>query len=101
MLSTIAAVSAAVTLALPLFAALTRLLRSPYGHDAFLKDWNDLKGTMAKIAAAMPEDKFKFKPTDPQRPVDVGRGGDGHGPGARAGNGRRRSAGPSPARRPT
>jgi uncharacterized damage-inducible protein DinB len=30
-------------------------------------DWNNLKGTMSKIAGAMPEDKFKFKPTDPQR----------------------------------
>ena len=32
-----------------------------------VKDWNDLKGTMAKIAAAMPEDKFSFKSTPAQR----------------------------------
>ena len=32
-----------------------------------LKDWNDLKGTMAKIAAAMPEDKFTYKSTEAQR----------------------------------
>ena len=32
-----------------------------------MKDWNDLKGTMAKIAAAMPEDKFSFKSTPAQR----------------------------------
>lgn len=32
-----------------------------------LKDWANLKGTMDKIAAAMPEDKFTFKPTPPQR----------------------------------
>lgn len=32
-----------------------------------VKDWNDLKGTMDKIAAAMPEDKFTFKSTPAQR----------------------------------
>jgi uncharacterized damage-inducible protein DinB len=32
-----------------------------------MKDWNDLKGTMNKIAAAMPEDKFPYKSTPPQR----------------------------------
>jgi uncharacterized damage-inducible protein DinB len=32
-----------------------------------IKDWNDLKGTMDKIAAAMPEDKFSFKSTPAQR----------------------------------
>ena len=32
-----------------------------------VKDWNDLKGTMDKIAAAMPEDKFSFKSTPAQR----------------------------------
>ena len=32
-----------------------------------LKDWNDLKGTMDKIAAAMPEDKFTYKSTPAQR----------------------------------
>jgi uncharacterized damage-inducible protein DinB len=32
-----------------------------------VKDWNDLKGTMDKIAAAMPEDKFTFKATPAQR----------------------------------
>ena len=32
-----------------------------------VKDWNDLKGTMDKIAAAMPEDKFSFKATPAQR----------------------------------
>jgi uncharacterized damage-inducible protein DinB len=32
-----------------------------------VKDWNDLKATMDKIAAAMPEDKFSFKSTPAQR----------------------------------
>jgi uncharacterized damage-inducible protein DinB len=32
-----------------------------------MKDWNDLKGMMTKIAAAMPEDKFSYKSTPPQR----------------------------------
>ena len=41
--------------------------QTPSIHGEIMKDWNDLKGTMAKIAGAMPEDKFKFKPTEPQR----------------------------------
>jgi uncharacterized damage-inducible protein DinB len=32
-----------------------------------LKDWTSMKDTMAKIANAMPEDKFGFKPTPAQR----------------------------------
>jgi uncharacterized damage-inducible protein DinB len=32
-----------------------------------LTDWNNLKDTMMKIAAEMPEDKFAFKPTPAQR----------------------------------
>ena len=32
-----------------------------------LKDWTGLKDTMDKIANAMPEDKFTFKATPPQR----------------------------------
>ena len=32
-----------------------------------LKDWTDLKATMDRIAGAMPEDKFTFKSTPPQR----------------------------------
>ena len=32
-----------------------------------LKDWTNMKDTMAKIANAMPEDKFGFKPTPAQR----------------------------------
>jgi uncharacterized damage-inducible protein DinB len=32
-----------------------------------LKDWADMKQTMMKIAEAMPEDKYSFKSTPPQR----------------------------------
>jgi len=32
-----------------------------------LRDWTMQKDTMMKISAAMPEDKFGFKPTPPQR----------------------------------
>jgi uncharacterized damage-inducible protein DinB len=32
-----------------------------------LKDWESQKDTMMKIADAMPEDKFGYKPTPPQR----------------------------------
>jgi hypothetical protein len=32
-----------------------------------VSDWNNLKGTMDKLAAAMPEDKFTFKSTPAQR----------------------------------
>lgn len=41
--------------------------QTPSIQGEMMKDWNDLKGTMAKIAGAMPEDKFKVKPTEPQR----------------------------------
>ena len=32
-----------------------------------LKDWTELKDTMMKIADAMPEDKYSYKSTPPQR----------------------------------
>ena len=32
-----------------------------------LKDWSDLKSTLDKIAAEMPDDKYTFKPTPPQQ----------------------------------
>ena len=32
-----------------------------------LKDWTDQKTTMMKIAEAMPEEKFSYKSTPPQR----------------------------------
>jgi hypothetical protein len=36
-------------------------------HSDVLKDWTNMKATMTKIADAMPEDKFGFKPTPAQR----------------------------------
>jgi uncharacterized damage-inducible protein DinB len=36
-------------------------------HADLLKDWTGMKDQMAKEAAAMPEDKFGFKPTPAQR----------------------------------
>jgi len=36
-------------------------------RDEVLKDWSGIKDTMMKIASAMPEDKFGFKATPPQR----------------------------------
>ena len=32
-----------------------------------LKDWTDLKATMDKLAAEMPDDKYTAKPTPPQQ----------------------------------
>jgi hypothetical protein len=36
-------------------------------HGDLLKDWGNQKDTLVKIASAMPEDKFGFKPTPAQR----------------------------------
>src|SRR5436309_10620971 len=36
-------------------------------HGELLKDWVDLKEMMMKIADAMPEEKYGFKSTPPQR----------------------------------
>jgi uncharacterized damage-inducible protein DinB len=36
-------------------------------RDDLLQDWQDQKETMMKIADAMPEDKFGYKSTPPQR----------------------------------
>jgi len=32
-----------------------------------LRDWRDMEGTLAALAEAMPEDKYSFKTTPPQR----------------------------------
>lgn len=51
-----------------LVAAASQLAaQAPSIQGEMMKDWNDLKATMDKIAAAMPEDKFSFKATPPQR----------------------------------
>ena len=47
--------------------ALRPAAQAPSIQGEMVKDWNDLKGTMAKIAGAMPEDKFTFKSTPAQR----------------------------------
>ena len=47
--------------------ALTSAAQGISINAEMVKDWNDLKGTMDKIAAAMPEDKFSFKSTPAQR----------------------------------
>lgn len=36
-------------------------------RDGALQDWSRLKDTMVKIAAAMPEEKFGFRATPPER----------------------------------
>ena len=53
------------------FAALV-MMRSPAFaqatiHGDLMKDWASQKDTIVKIAGAMPEDKFGFKPTPAQR----------------------------------
>jgi uncharacterized damage-inducible protein DinB len=47
--------------------ALHPAAQTPSLQAEMAKDWNDLKGTMDKLAAAMPEDKFSYKSTPAQR----------------------------------
>jgi uncharacterized damage-inducible protein DinB len=47
--------------------ALPSAAQAPSIQGEMLQDWNNLKATMDKIAAAMPEDKFTYKPTPAQR----------------------------------
>ena len=54
------AVAAALVTATP--AAQTASIQAD-----FLKDWTNQKDTLVKIATAMPDDKFGFKATPPQR----------------------------------
>ena len=53
-------VAALVMLRSPAFAQATI-------HGDLMKDWASQKDTIVKIANAMPEDKFGFKPTPAQR----------------------------------
>jgi hypothetical protein len=53
---------AALALAVPSAQAQPAALKAE-----LLKDWTGLKDTMMKIADAMPEDKFGYKSTPPQR----------------------------------
>jgi len=41
--------------------------QTPTIQSDLLKDWTNMKETMTKIADAMPEDKYGFKPTPAQR----------------------------------
>jgi len=41
--------------------------QSPSLKDDLLKDWLTMKDTMMKISEAMPEDKYSYKSTPPQR----------------------------------
>jgi len=50
-----------------LVAALRPAAQAPTLKSDLLKDWTNMKATMTKIADAMPEDKFGFKPTPAQR----------------------------------
>ena len=59
---TVALVALAVALVAARPAAQTASLQGD-----FLKDWAGQKDTLAKIATAMPEDKYSFKATPPQR----------------------------------
>jgi len=52
--------------ALALFAAPAAAQSASLQAD-FVKDWSALKDTMMKIADAMPENKYSFKATPPQR----------------------------------
>ena len=59
-----ALVCALVVIGAPTFPA----AQAPASIKAeMLKDWADLKGTMVKIAGAMPADKYGFKPTPAQQ----------------------------------
>src|SRR5215831_42490 len=50
-----------------LVAALRPAAQAPTLKSDLLKDWTNMKATMTAIAAAMPDDKFGFKPTPAQR----------------------------------
>lgn len=58
----LALIAVAVALVTATPAAQTASIQSD-----FLKDWTSLKSTMTKIANAMPEDKYSFKATPPER----------------------------------
>jgi uncharacterized damage-inducible protein DinB len=56
-----------LTLLLALLGAQTAGAQTASIRDGALQDWTRLKDTMMKISAAMPEDKFGYRPTPPQR----------------------------------
>ncbi len=56
-----------LTLAFALLAASSAHAQTVSLQDNALQDWTRLKDTMMKIAAAMPEDKFGYRATPPER----------------------------------
>ena len=56
-----------LTLVLAVLLVSTAGAQAPSVQDGALQDWTRLKDTMMKIADAMPEDKFAFRATPPQR----------------------------------
>jgi uncharacterized damage-inducible protein DinB len=56
-----------VAAAMLVLTTLRPAAQSPTIQSDALKDWTNMKETMTKIADAMPEDKFGFKPTPAQR----------------------------------
>jgi len=50
-----------------LLAPVPAVAQEPSIQAELLKDWTDLKATMDKIVAEMPDDKFDFKPTPAQQ----------------------------------
>jgi len=56
-----------LVLAFAVFAASSAGAQTVSLQDNALQDWTRLKDTMMKIAAAMPEDKFGYRATPPER----------------------------------
>src|SRR5438876_12192360 len=62
---TLAAVALTVLCGAPITATLTA--QTPSLQANALADWTSQKARLMKLANAMPEEKFRFKPTPPQR----------------------------------
>ena len=56
-----------LTMVLAVLVVSTVGAQGPSVQDGALQDWTRLKDTMMKIADALPEDKFGFRATPPQR----------------------------------
>jgi hypothetical protein len=56
-----------IAAALVVATALRPAAQTPTLKSDLLKDWEGIRGTITKLADAMPEDKFSFKPTPAQR----------------------------------
>ena len=60
-------IHALLTVLLVAHVARPVLAQTPSVRDGALQDWMRLKDPMLKIAEAMPEDRFGYRPTPPQR----------------------------------